>query len=89
MKPSKLIWTQQFKDLYKGKTLAHRKAIQRALRMMNQDLYHRSLRTRKMEGHGDIKEAHVTKQQVMTLTVHGSAVHLRVCCSHDQVYRKP
>ena len=89
MKPANIFWTKTFHDLYNKKSKAHKKAIDRALRMMAGNLYHPSLRTRQMEGHGDIKEAHATKQQVMSLTLDATDVHMRVCCSHDQVYRNP
>jgi mRNA-degrading endonuclease YafQ of YafQ-DinJ toxin-antitoxin module len=89
VKPTKLVWSQQFRDLYKRKSTAHKNAIKRALRMMDANLYHNSLRTQKMKGYGDIREAHATFNQVMTFTLRGSEVHLRVCCNHTEVYRNP
>lgn len=89
MKPTKVIWGKGFTDLYKAKSKENRAAIDRALRMMAEDVYHRSLRTKKMQGWGDIREAHATLGQTMSLTLHGSEVHLRVCCNHDDVYRSP
>lgn len=89
MQPSKIVWSKTFTDLYAKKSAQHQRAIDRALRMMARDVYHGSLKTKKMEGWGDIREAHVTDGQVMTLTVDGTVVSLRVCCNHDDVYRHP
>ncbi len=89
MKPTKLIRSQGFTDSYAKKSKANRSAIDRALRMMAEDIYHPSLRTKKMKGVGDIREAHATRGQTMTLTLDGTIVYLRACCNHDDVYRRP
>ncbi len=89
MKPTKIVWSKGFTDSYVKKSKSNRNAIDRALRMMAEDLYHRSLRTKKMEGWGDIREAHATLGQTMSLTLNGSEVYLRACCNHDDVYRSP
>ena len=89
MKPTKIVWSKSFADSYITKSRPNRRAIDRALRMMAEDVHHGSLRTRKMQGQGDIREAHATKWQVMTLTVSGTEVRLRACCNHDDVYHHP
>ncbi len=89
MKPTKISWSKSFADSYRAKSKPNRRAIDRALRMMAASVYHSSLRTRKMEGWGDIREAHATRGQVMTLTLSGTEVYLRACCNHDDVYRSP
>jgi hypothetical protein len=89
MKPTKIVRSKGFTDSYAKKSKANRNAIDRALRMMASDIYHRSLRTKKMEGVGDIREAHATLGQTMSLTLNGTEVYLRACCNHDDVYRHP
>jgi hypothetical protein len=89
MKPARIAWSKTFVDSYRSKSKPHQRAIDRALRMMADDLYHPSLRTKKMQGVGDIREAHATRGQVMTMTLSGTDVYLRVCCNHDDVYRNP
>jgi hypothetical protein len=89
MKPTKIRWAKTFTNQYKKKSKANRTAIDRALKMMGDDVYHPSLRTKKMRGFGEIREAHATRGQTMSLTIEGAEVFMRVCCNHDDVYRRP
>ncbi len=89
MKPTKLVWTAKFQEKYRRKSAQHKESINRALRMMAQNVYHPSLKTHKMRGVGDIRASHATDNQVMTLTLDGSKVNLRNCCNHDDVYKRP
>jgi hypothetical protein len=89
MKPTKLVRSKGFTDSYAKKSKPNRSAIDRALRMMADNVYHPSLRTQKMKGFGDIREAHATRGQTMSLTLTGTVVYLRTCCNHDDVYRRP
>lgn len=89
LKPTRITWGDEVKRAYVKKGPAERKAIDRALRMMAEDVYYPSLRVHKLEGVGDIRGAHATDNQVISLTVEGSTVHLRTCCNHKDVYRSP
>lgn len=89
LKPTKIVWGEEFVRAYATKGERERKSIDRALRMLAEDVYYPSLRVHKLEGHGDIRGAHASDNQVMTLTVDGSIVQLRTCCNRDDVYRSP
>ena len=89
LKPTKIIQTAGFQRAFVAKGEIERKAITRALRLMADDLYYPSLRVHKLEGLGDIRGAHATDNQIISLTIHGSEVTLRACCNHNDVYRNP
>ncbi len=89
LKPTKIVWGDEFKKSYAKKGAAERNSIKRALRLMAEDVYYPSLRVHKLEGTGDIRGAHATDNQVISLTIDGSVVHLRTCCNHKDVYRSP
>ena len=81
--------TEVFQSGYRRKSAENRDAIDKALRLMAQDLFYRSLRARKMAGHANIWEAHASLSVVLTFDFASSdAVRLRACCNHD-IYRKP
>lgn len=86
LKPTNIIRTDEFKNSYARKGPAERNSIKRALRLMREDVYYPSLRTHKLEGVGDIRGAHATDNQVISLTIDGSVVTLRTCCNHKDVY---
>ena len=89
LKPSKIEWGDEFKNSYRRKGDQQKKSIERALRQMATDVYYPSLRVHKLEGVGDVHGAHATDNQVISLTIDGSVVHLRTCCNHKDVYRNP
>lgn len=89
LKPTKIVQTDEFKRAYAKKGDAERNSIKRALKMLAEDIYYPSLRVHKLEGVGDIRGAHATDNQVMSLTIDGSVVTLRTCCNHKDVYRSP
>ena len=89
LKPTRIIQTDEFKRAYAKKGAAERNSIKRALKMMAADIYYPSLRVHKLEGVGDIRGAHATNNQIMSLTIDGSVVTLRTCCNHKDVYRNP
>lgn len=89
LKPTKIIWGDEFRKAYLKKADQERKSIKRALRLMDSDVYYPSLRVHKLEGVGDIRGAHATDNQVISLTIDGSVVNLRTCCNHKDVYRNP
>lgn len=89
LKPTKIILGEEFRKSYKKKGDIEKKAIKRALKLMGEDIYYPSLRVHKLQGVGDIRGAHATDNQVISLTVEGSVVHLRTCCNHRDVYRNP
>lgn len=89
LKPTKIIYGDEFKRAFAKKGEAQRNSIKRALRLLAEDIYYPSLRVHKLQGQGDIRGAHATDNQVMSLTIEGSVVHLRTCCNHDDVYRSP
>ena len=82
LKPTKIVQTDEFKRAYARKGDAERNSIKPALRMLAEDIYYPSLRVHKLEGVDDIRGAHATDNQVMSLTIDGSVVTLRTCCNH-------
>ena len=89
LKPSKISYGAEFVRSYAKKGERERTSIDRALKMMSEDIYYPSLRVHKLEGQGDIRGAHASDNQVMSLTIDGDVVHLRTCCNHKDVYRSP
>jgi mRNA-degrading endonuclease YafQ of YafQ-DinJ toxin-antitoxin module len=89
LKPTKIIWGDEFTRAYRKKGDIEKKAMRRALRLMGDDIYYPSLKVHKLEGQGDIRGAHATDNQVMSLTIDDSVVSLRTCCNHKDVYRNP
>lgn len=89
LKPTRIIQTDEFRRAYAKKGDGARNSIKRALRMLAEDIYYPSLRVHKLEGVGDIRGAHATDNQVISLTIDGSVVTLRTCCNHKDVYRSP
>lgn len=78
-----------FDSGYARKSTEHRQAVDKALRLMAEDLHYNSLRTRRMSGHPGIWEAHASLQVVLTFDfVAANTVRLRACCTHD-IYRNP
>ena len=74
---------------YKKKSREHQGAVDEALRLMESDLTHRSLRARKVVGHKTVWEAHATLQVVLTFEfLDERSIRLRNCCRHD-IYRRP
>lgn len=77
-----------FRTYYKKKTLQDRARVDEALRQMERDIFHRSLRTRKMAGTRSIWEARASDAIRITFEfVDGPGVRLHKCCTHDQAYR--
>lgn len=89
LKPTRINYGDEFVRAYARKGARVRTSIDRALKMLEQDVYYPSLRTHKLEGVGDIRGAHASDNQIMTLTLDGSVVNLRTCCNHKDVYRSP
>ena len=89
LKPTRIIQTAEFEKAFVGKGAIERKAITRALRLLKDDVYDPSLKVHKLKGWGNIRGAHATDNQVMSLLIEGSVVTLRTCCNHDDVYRHP
>lgn len=89
LKPTKIVQTDEFKRACAKKGDAERNSIKRALKMLAEDIYYPSLLVHKLDGVGDIRGAHATDNQVMSLTIDGSVVTLRTCCNHKDVYRSP
>jgi len=89
LKPTKIVFGNEFKNSYAKKGATEKKSIKRALRLLAEDVYYPSLRVHKLEGVGDIRGAHATDNQVISLTIDGSVVRLRTCCNHQDVYRSP
>ncbi len=89
-RPIKLAETSSiFTSGYTSKSRERQKAVDKAVRLLQQDLYYPSLRARKMGGGAGIWEAHASDTVVMTFDfIDKDSVRLRVCCNHD-IYRRP
>jgi mRNA-degrading endonuclease YafQ of YafQ-DinJ toxin-antitoxin module len=62
--------------------------VDKQLALLLKDPRHPSLRTRKMEGHRDLWEGHVTKEYCFTFRITGDTYRLRRVGTHG-IYRQP
>lgn len=78
-----------FRSYYRKKTPQDQARVDEALQLMERDIFHRLLRTRKMAGTKTIWEARASDAIRITFEfVTGQDVRLHKCCSHDQAYRR-
>ena len=79
--------TRAFKKRFKKKSPEHQSAIEEALRVMEQDLNTRSLRSSKIGGRDGVWEARASQSLRITFEIKNGELWLRNNCTHDQVYR--
>ena len=77
-----------FKKRFNKKSGEHKRAIEEALRQMEQDLNAPSLRTSKMGGREGIWEARASQSLRITFELENGQIWLRNNCTHDQAYRE-
>jgi mRNA interferase RelE/StbE len=90
MSSLKFIFTKRFQDNFKNLDEPSQKAIQKTIRLMNHDIRHPSLRTKKMEGTDYIFEASANMD--IRITFHyekPDRLVLRNCGHHDRTLNNP
>jgi mRNA interferase RelE/StbE len=90
MSSLKFIFTERFQENFKKLDEPSQKAIQKAIRFMNQDMKHPSLRAKKMEGTDYIFE--VSANMDIRITFHyekPDRLILRNCGHHDRTLNHP
>ncbi len=83
------IYTERFKKFYKRLSVEEKKTLQKKLVLMKKNPYHPSLRTKKIQGAGNIFECSITMAIRMTWQYEGESIVLRVVEDHDEVLRSP
>jgi len=81
--------TERFKRMYKKLKPEKRNAIKKALKMMEQDLRHPSLRVKRIQGTDNIWEASATMNLRITFNRSGDMIVLRNCGEHDKTLKNP
>jgi hypothetical protein len=77
-----------FKKRLKQKSDEDRQSIENALRLIEVDLNHPSLRVRPIEGRTEIWEARASRALRLSFSfLDERRIRLRTNCTHDQVYR--
>lgn len=69
--------------------MEEKKTLQKKLVLMKKNPYHPSLRTKKIQGAGNIFECSITMAIRMTWQYKGESIVLRVVGDHDEVLRSP
>jgi mRNA interferase RelE/StbE len=85
----KFIFTERFKKSYKNLTVEEQKILHKKLGLMSENQRHPSLRTKKVQGTGNIFECSITMAVRMTWQYDGEAILLRVIGEHDTVLKNP
>ena len=86
----RLDFTKRFKRSYKKLDQQSQETIKKALKQIEIDFTHSSLRIRKMEGYKDIWEASANMNLRITFTIEKpDLVILRNCGHHDETLSNP
>lgn len=83
------LFTEKFKKDYKKSTNDVKKAIQGKLRIMVDNPYHPSLRTKKIQGREDILECSINMSIRMTWQYYEGKILLRAVGDHDYTLKNP
>jgi mRNA-degrading endonuclease RelE of RelBE toxin-antitoxin system len=85
----KLQWSEQFKKEYRALPQHIQKQTDRKLKLLCENLWHPSLRFKKMKGRTDeLCEASVTMNYRMTFYIQGEACFLKHIGTHDILNRQ-
>ena len=79
----------RFRRAYRSLTPEEQKPVQKALRLMDEDLRHPGLRIKRIRGTQGIWEARASRSLWLTFEVKGDNIVLRNVGSHDATLKKP
>jgi len=82
-------FSNRFKKEYKTLPEEIKKAVQNKLRMMAENPFHPSLRTKKIQGHEKILECSINMAIRMTWEYDGKKIFLRAIGEHDYTLKNP
>lgn len=83
------LFTERFKRDYKKLTDDIKKAIQGKLKIMADNSYHPSFRTKKIQGKDDILECSINMSIRMTWQYYEGKILLRAVGDHDYTLKNP
>jgi mRNA-degrading endonuclease RelE of RelBE toxin-antitoxin system len=84
-----IVLTEQFEQAYEKLSADEKKAVHKALVLLESNPRYPGLHTRKMEAVRDIWEARPSKRLRMTLKMEGETIFMRNVGEHDKVLKKP
>lgn len=85
----RLILTNRFQKAYQSLAAVDQGRVQKAIRLMSDDLRHPGLRVKRIKGTQGIWEARASKSLRITFETEGDALILRNVGHHDQTLKKP
>lgn len=85
----KLQRTERFKRMYRQLGQGQQKAIQKALRLLAENIRHPSLRVKRVQGTKGIWEASATISLRITFQREKDLIILRNCGEHDETLKNP
>ncbi|MEW6275363.1 MAG: hypothetical protein AB1556_09670 [Bacillota bacterium] len=81
--------TERFKRMYRQLGTDQQKAIQKALRLLAENMHHPSLRVKRVQGTKGIWEASATMALRITFQWEKNLIILRNCGEHDETLKNP
>ncbi len=85
----RLALTERFKRAYQALTPENGILVDKALRLMAENIRHPSLRTKKIKGTGNIWEARASRSIRLTFEIHEDLLVLRNVGAHDKTLENP
>ena len=85
----RLILTERFRRAYRSLSSQDRKRVQKALRLMAEDLRYPGLRVKRVQGTTKIWEARAGRSIRLTFEVEGTDLILRNVGQHDDALPQP
>ena len=85
----RLILTERFRRAYRSLSSQDRKRVQKALRLMAEDLRYPGLRVKRVQGTTKIWEARAGRSICLTFEVEGTDLILRNVGQHDDALSRP
>jgi len=85
----RLILTERFRRAYRSLSSQDRKRVQKALRLMAEDLRYPGLRVKRVQGTTKIWEARAGRSIRLTFEVEGTDLILRNVGQRDDALRQP
>jgi len=85
----KFYYSEKFKKLFKKLPEAIRNKFAKQIILLEKDIRHPSLHSKKMQGYPDIWEARVDYQYRFTFNWQSDVIVLRVIGKHEEALNKP
>ena len=85
----KVVFTEQFEQVYEKLTAAERRSVRKALSLLGDNPRHPGLRVKKMKGKQNVWEARPSTRLRMTFEMAGETIIMRNVGEHDTVLRSP